>query len=242
MARTRRSSITDRPARRRKSREPDWQVDRVVSVPAGPHIRSASLDEVLAAMRSVPAPEDWASLAPMLVPIFQRMRPYDDAFPEPLRTIVPPGISVSFAIDIGPALLHVTADIASTWGVSIEELTARALSNTDARAAEVSPERVFRHRVGHVPVAALQSGVGGASTFVLRPGSLARLFGPEPRLYVAPMRDLLVGLPPDVGREFALWLYAEFADQDPNCLAPIGFAYADGAVRIEAIDEEFGSG
>lgn len=213
-----------------------------MSVPAGPHIRSASLDEVLAAMRSTPPPEDWASLAPMLVPIFQRLRPYDDAFPEPLRTIVPPGISVSFAIDIGPALLHVTADIASAWGVSIDELTARALANVDARAAEVAPDQVFHHRVGRVPVAALQSGVGGGSTFVLRPASLGRIFGPQPRLYIAPMRDLLVALPPDVDRGFALWLYAEFADQDPNCLAPIGFAYADGAVRIEAIDEEFGSG
>lgn len=213
-----------------------------MSVPAGPHIRSAPLDAVMAGMRLLPPPEDWPSLAPMLVPIFQRLRPYDDAFPEPLRTMVPPGISVSFAIDIGPALLHVTADIARSWGVTLDELKTRAMANLDARAAEVPPGRVFRHRVGRVPVAALQSGVGGASTYVLRPATLPRFFGPRPRLYIAPMRDLLVGLPVDVDREFALWLYAAFAAEDPNCLAPIGFRYADGVVTIEAIDEEFGTG
>lgn len=213
-----------------------------MSAPAGPHIHSASLDEVLAAMRSVPPADDWPSLAPLLVPIFQRLRPYDDAFPEPLRTIVPPGISVSFAIDIGPALMHVTTDIAQTWGISVEALTARAMANIEARAAEVPPDLVFRHAVGRVPVAVLQSGAGGASTFVLRPASLPRLFGAGRRLFIAPMRDLLVGLPPDVDRGFALWLYAEFADQDPNCLAPVGFRYADGAITIEPIDEEYGTG
>ena len=193
-------------------------------------------------MRSVPPPEDWPALAPMLVPIFQRLRPYDDAFPEPLRTIVPPGISVTFAIVIGPALVHVTADIAGNWGVSLDALTARALANVEARAAAVPSERVFRHAVGRVPVAALQSGEGGASTFVLCPATLPRLFGAGPRLFIAPMRDLLVGLPPDVDRAFALWMHAEFADQDPNCLAPVGFGYADGEITIEAIDEEFGTG
>ena len=225
-----------RPSRRRRN---SFTIDRIVSVPTGPGIHGASVEEVVEAVQAVPAPDDWPALAPMLVPIFQRLRPYFDAFPEPLRVLVPPGISISFAIDIGPALLHVSPDIAAKWPVSVDEMTERALENIADRAAQVPPDRVYRHPVGDVPSAWLQSGVGGASTFVLRPRELPRLFGPGPHLYIAPMRDLLIALPADVNREFALWLYAEIADQDPNCLAPIGF-WSDGSrVTLEALEPEF---
>lgn len=225
-----------RSSRRRRN---TFTVDRILSVPAGPGIRSASVEEVLEAVHAVPEPDDWPALAPMLVPIFQRLRPYFDEFPEPLRTVVPPGISVSFAIDIGPALLHVSPDIAASWPVSVEEITQRALANVATRAAQVPVDRVLRQPVGPVPSAWLQSGVGGASTFVLQPRELPRLFGPGPHLFVAPMRDLLIALPADVDRDFALWLYAEIANEDPNCLAPIGFRYDGSGMALEPLEREF---
>lgn len=226
-----------RPNRRRPSN--GLTIDHIVSVPTGPGIRSASLEEVVDAVQAVPPPEDWPALAPMLVPIFQRLRPYFDAFPEPLRVLVPPGISISFAIDIGPALLHVNPELAGKWPVSIAEITERALANVAERAARVPADRVYRHPVGDVPSAWLQSGIGGASTFVLQPRELPRLFGPGPHLFIAPMRDLLIALPADVDRGFALWLYAEIADQDPNCLAPIGFWSDGSSVKLEALEPEF---
>lgn len=225
--------------RSRRRRGNAFTIDRIVSVPAGPGIHSASVQEVVEAVQAVPPPEDWPGLSRMLVPIFQRLRPYFDGFPEPLRVLVPPGISISFAIDIGPALLHVSPDIAAKWPVSLHEITQRALANVAERAAHVPVDRVLRQPVGHVPSAWLQSGIGGASTFVLQPRALPRLFGPGPHLFIAPMRDLLIALPADVDREFALWLYAELAEQDPNCLAPIGF-WSDGSrVTLEALEPEF---
>ena len=77
---------------------------------------------------------------------------------------------------------------------------------------------------------------GSASTFVLLPAALERIFGTEPQLFIAPMRDLLVSLPANVDRGFAGWLHEEFAALDPNCLAPIGFDFRAGRVTLEPLD------
>jgi hypothetical protein len=76
-----------------------------------------------------------------------------------------------------------------------------------------------------------------ASTFVLVPRELPRIFGRTDALFIAPMRDLLVALPPDTEIAFAAWLHAEFAAPDPNCLAPLGFRLANGRLTVEALDE-----
>jgi hypothetical protein len=135
--------------------------------------------------------------------------------------------------------MHVTPEIAAKWGVGTDEVVGRALANVAERAAVVPPEKVFRHPIGPVMSATLQSGTGSASTFVLQPAVLPRLFGPGPHLFLAPMRDLLIALPADVDREFALWVHEEFAAQDPNCLAPLGFLVRDGTVAIEPLEPEF---
>jgi hypothetical protein len=51
------------------------------------------------------------------------------------------------------------------------------------------------------------------------------------------MRDLLISLPPAVDRGFAAWLLNEFAQLDPNHLAPVGFAFRDGLVSLEPLGE-----
>ena len=62
----------------------------------------------------------------------------------------------------------------------------------------------------------LQTGVGCASAMVLLPDELRRVFGEGAQLLIAPMRDVLISLPPDVDRAFAAWLNDEFASMDPN--------------------------
>ena len=87
-------------------------------------------------------------------------------------------------------------------------------------------------RVGEVRI-----GTGSASTFVLVPHRLAAIFGPEPQFFIAPVRDILISLPADVERGFAAWLMREFAELDPNFLAPVGFAFRGGAVSVELLEE-----
>ena len=86
-----------------------------------------------------------------------------------------------------------------------------------------------------VPVRILQSGLGCASALVLVPDELRRILGLEPQLLIAPMRDLVISMPPDTDRAFAAWINDEFAEMDPNGLALDAFALADGELRYEAL-------
>jgi len=208
--------------------------------PLGPDLVTASLDEVLAATEALPADFDWPSLADRLVPIFQRVRPHPPGSPEPLRMVVPPGLTVSFAIDIGPAFINVDVDMIERWDLTRPELLAQALDNLEQRIAGVMPGELLDGSIGDQAVRLLQSSTGCASTYVLLPAPLGRILGSAPQLVMAPMRNLLISLPIDADREFASWLFDAFAAQDPNCLAPAAFVIRDGGLSVEPLGVPFG--
>jgi hypothetical protein len=208
---------------------------------AGPGVVSASLEEVLAAMEDVPEGLEWAELADQVVPIFQRVRPYPPGMPEQLRIVVPPGLSVGFGVDIGPAFLNVSPEMLEGWGRTADEVLSRALQNLEARMAAVSPDDLIDGSIGEVPVRALQSPTGSASTYVLRPVALGRIFGAHLQLLIAPMRNLLISMPAGADRAMAAWIFEEFAAQDPNCLAPAAFLVGDGVLAVEPLGDAFGS-
>ena len=227
-----------RPAKRRGNRPgAGWTIDSISESLLGPGVRAASLEEALAALENLQPDLDWAGVSDQVIPLFQRLRPYPPGFPDAVRHVLPSGISVTFGIDTGPAFLHVTPEIIEGWGRTVGQVADRALRNLRQRAALVGPDALLREPIGHVPMQALQSGTGSASTFVLVPDELPRIFGPQRQLFLAPMRDLLVSVPWDIEPAFASWLYGEFAMPDPNCLAPLGFRFADGRVTVEALDE-----
>ena len=208
--------------------------------PIGPELVTASLDEVLEAMEAIPADLDWPTLADRIVPAFQRVRPYPPGHPEPLRILVPPGLSVGFAIDIGPAFLNVDTEMIERWSLTPAELLARAMDNLDRRMGGISPDDVVAASIDGQPIRVLQSSTGSASTYVLLPMSLGRIFGSEPHLVIAPMRNLLISLPIDADRELAAWLFDEFAARDPNCLAPAAFVIHESGLAAEPLGDVFG--
>ncbi len=114
-------------------------------------------------------------------------------------------------------------------------LATRALDNLTRRAREADERDLLRDAVDDVPVTVFQSRDGWASTTVLLPEEMDRLFGPGPALFVAPSRDLLIGLPIDVDPEFATWLTEEFEAIDPNALRLEAFEWRDGTVRCRPL-------
>lgn len=82
----------------------------------------------------------------------------------------------------------------------------------------------------------LQTGRSIGSVLVLAPDELQRIFGPRPAFFITPMRDLIIGLPPDVDRELAAWLWLEVAALDPNCLGPIGYHFDGRSVRPDSLE------
>ncbi len=195
----------------------------------------ATPEAVLRAMGGLPPDLEWDVMAPNVIPILPRRRPMPSQAGEPYRVTLPPGIPTGFGIDIGPAFLVVGESLLATWPVGPVDLVATALDNLRARLHPVRPRDLVRQAIDGVPLRVLQSGLGCASALVLLPDELVRIFGSAPQTLIAPMRDLLVSLPPDADRAFVTWLNDEFADMDPNGLALDAFMLDDGRLRYETL-------
>ncbi len=227
--------------RERRKDQGRWTAQVFEGPPTGPDVVTASFEEVLAALNTMPQELTWESIAAEVIPLFQRVRPYHDSMPEQLRVVVPPGLSVGFGVDIGPAFITISPEMAADWGVPPDEILGRAVANLEQRMAAVRPRDVHDGTIGDVQVRILQSPTGSASTYVLAPGALGRILGPHRQLLLAPMRNLLLSLPVTADRDFAAWLFDEFASQDPNCLAPAAFVVGDGTLALEPLGASYGA-
>jgi hypothetical protein len=223
--------MSERDRRRAKRRRKAGKDYRTVDLGNG--VVQARPDEVMRAMGSLPPDLDWLALAPSIVPILPRRRAMPPAG-SPVRVTLPPGIPVGFGIDIGPAFLIVGEALLGEWGIATVDLVASALENLREMVQPLRPRDLHEDSVDGVPVRILQTGLGCASALVLLPADLGRLFGAEPQLLLAPMRDVLISLPRDVDRVFAAWLNEELAAMDPNGLALDAFVLEDGGLRYEA--------
>ena len=228
---SRRSSIPphqpSRAAKRRARRGSAWQVQRIDRSDAavGPDVGVPDLEDVLRAIEGAPRADDWEALRRIVLPVFPRVRAHPADIPAPVTTILPPGVLVGFGADIGPAYLTISEPQLELLGVGKVDLVAQALANLETRAAALDGASITHGAIADVPVAVLQSGAAIGSTLVLAPNQLSRLFGPAPMLFVAPMRDLLIGFPSDVDIDLAAWVFEEIASQDPNCLAPVAYSF-----------------
>lgn len=202
----------------------------------GPGIVSASLEEVTRALSEQGPDLDWATVAQNVIPVMPRIRPFPAGFPEPLRVVIDPGVAVGYAIDIGPAFMGIGPDLVRSWGIPLADVQARALANTIARASRIDPSGIVKGSMDGTPTRWLQTGQSIGSVLVVVPGELRRIFGPEPAFFITPMRDLIIGLPADVDRELAAWLWLEVAALDPNCLGPVGYRFDGHVVRPESLD------
>jgi hypothetical protein len=230
--------MNDTEKRRAKRRRKAGKQYRTWDIGNG--IEQATPEAVFRAMGGLPPDLDWEVLAPNVVPILPRRRALPPQAGEPFRVTLPPGIPTGFGIDIGPAFLVVGTSLLSSWPIGPAELVATGLDNLRARMRNVRARDLVGQDIDGVPVRVLQSGVGCASALVLVPDELIRIFGAEPQCLIAPMRDLLISLPPEADRSFVGWLNEEFSTMDPNGLELDAFVLADGSLRYEALRQPRG--
>lgn len=197
---------------------------------SGLEVVAPSIDAVVAAAEPFLADPSWRHARRLVLPVFERVRPMPFGVPRPVSMMVPPGVTVGFGIDVGPALMRIGQDVLDGWGIGLDEIWRTAIDNLTDRAIDAAPYQLIDDEVGGIPVRAYQSREGWASTLVLVPELLEAVFGPEPRLFVAPCRDLLIGLPDDVERDLATELSEAFEAADPNGLCLEGFLFRDGRV------------
>lgn len=225
--------MNDREKRRDKRRRKAGKAYRTWDLGNG--MVQATPEAVVRAMGELPPDLDWQVLAPDVVPILPRRRPMPAAAGEPFRVTLPPGIPTGFGVDIGPAFLVVGQSLMENWPIGPADLVATGLQNLRERLASLRPRDLLREQIDGVPVRALQSGIGCASTLVLVPDELERIFGRDAQCLIAPMRDLLISMPPGTDRGFVAWLNDEFAGMDPNGLALDAFVMEDGVLRYETL-------
>jgi hypothetical protein len=164
---------------------------------------TADYRTVLAALERFDPELPWKKARERILPMLPRARPLPGPGVDLARAILPPGILVAFGIDVGPAITFVGSPLLDRWRVDIDEVAAASLVNLRGLAQACEPETVITDRIGTVPVTLVQTRLGIAGSLILVPDCLHRLIGGAPRLLLAPMRDILIALPPDVDRLFA---------------------------------------
>src|SRR5262245_2676288 len=116
-------------ARRLERRRNGWSAESASMADVGPGVRLAGLDESLMALDRLDPGLEWKAVAGMVVPLFQRVRPYPAGFPDAVRHVLPSGISVTFGIDTGPSFIHVTAQMIAGWKLGVGDVVDRAMRN-----------------------------------------------------------------------------------------------------------------
>jgi hypothetical protein len=195
----------------------------------------ASLEEVLDALEGVDLDRPWAAIRHQVIPVLPRWRPFPGPADTPVTRTWPPGLEARFGLDIGPAFLYIGSWALEHWAITADELADQAIANVHERVAARRHHPLLTDSVGGLPMTAYQSRDGWASTLLLVPELLVRIFGPEPALVLAPMRDLVIQVPVDADPDLAAWLMEEFSSMDPNGLAVPVLALVDGRLSLAPV-------
>ena len=194
---------------------------------------SASPEELRRALDALSPELPWAELRDALRPVFVRRRPLPPGIERPVTLITPLGLQVALGADIGPAVMYVSPGMLETWSISADAAFDQAMANLRAAMAAERDAELEYGTIGDVPTWWYQSRGGLASGLLLIEDELHRRYGAEPRLLVAPMRNLLIAAPFDADRALMSWIRDDIAFEDPNGLDLPLFALVDGRLSIE---------
>lgn len=196
-------------------------------------VSGPSRAEVRAAIEGLPQDMSWTSLADSLMPVFIRRRPMPPGTGRPVTTRRPPGLEVAVAVDIGPAFLYVSEPWLDEWSVTFDTAIDRAMANLHARVTAEACVEMQYETIAGIPFWWHQSEHGLASGLLLLQDELVRRYGDEPRLLIAPMRNLLIAAPFDADRELVAWVRDEVASEDPNGLDLPILALVEGRLSFD---------
>lgn len=184
-----------------------------------------------------PVPWDWASSR--LIPLLAG--PRIDQPGEPMvRVRSDLGPALVFGLDLGGVLPVLDRDVADRWERTPEQVHRTAMDNLRRRAARVAPAAVVEATMSGRVFRLLRHPKGFASSLVLLPAEIERLFGGDEQILVAPASGLLLSFPLDAAEWVVADITAEFEDREPFPLLLEPFLYARGEVHWspEAPDDE----
>lgn len=148
------------------------------------------------AIKAMPKPMPWEWAAPRLLPILSG--PSFDPPGEPLvRARSEIGPMVEFGVDLGKVFTYVDEAVAQRWECSSDQLLERALQNLEHRAARIDGRQVATGVMSGRSIRILRDRPRWASSLVLVPEQLFRLFGNHDQVIATPSVPCLVSLPLD---------------------------------------------
>lgn len=195
------------------------------------------------ATRRMPRPVPWDWAKPRLMPLISG--PRNDMPGEGLvRASADVGCAIEFGIDIGGHFPLVDQSVAERWETPVGELVATSMANLARRAAAIPPTAVHDAvRSGRV-IRILRQPVGCASSMLLIPDELKRLFGGHDQVFGAPGRHTLVSFPTEMSTGTVADIHVEMEMDELMPLFLLPFGMEDGKLlwADTVFDDEDGLG
>ena len=188
-----------------------------------------STRDIARAMDAIPADMAWEWSQPRLVPVLER--PGSDPMPDNphIKAIADCGIGYGFGLEIGPMFARVTRQMANRWERSDDTIRDVALANLRRRLAVDDPGFEVPERADEaLVVRALRTPEGFATSVLLVPDALKRIFGHADQIFTAPARPMLLGFAGDTPPEVVEVMTAEAERLDPHPLRLHPFRLTDG--------------
>jgi hypothetical protein len=181
------------------------------------------------AASKMPKPVPWEWARPRLMPLLSQPC-IDLPGEERLRVVGRPGCAVEFGIDLGGHFPIVDRMVAERWECSVDQLQDAAMANLARRVAAIPPGAVQHAAMSGRAFRMLRSPAGCASSVLLVPEQVKRLFGAHDQVLAAPGRHTLMSFPMDAPTLRVAEIVVDIEQQE---LAPLfldPFALCDGEV------------
>jgi hypothetical protein len=161
------------------------------------------------AVRKMPNPVPWEWAAPRLMPLLSGPQ-FDDPDLPLVRVTSAIGPTVEFGLDLGGVFLTVDRLVAERWECSADQLLERSLENLRDRASRITTSQVVSGVMSGRTVRILRDRPAWASSVLLDPPSVHRLFGTQDQILAAPTTTCLVSLPIDTPTRIVADIVVDF--------------------------------
>jgi hypothetical protein len=192
------------------------------------------------AAAKMPRPVPWEWAKPRLMPLLAQ--PCIDLPGEHrIRTVAAPGCAIEFGIDLGGHFSIVDRVVAERWECTIQQLHDAAMDNLRRRIAAVPTTAVQHAVMSGRAFRMLRTPPGCASSVLLVPDELQRLFGGHDQILAAPGRHTVMSFPADAPTLAVAEIVVEIESSElaPLFLSPFGLYDRELIWEIDgAIDED----